>query len=395
MITVGNKEAKTKSISVRPSFVFTFTLEKKLIPMEGKLDDSSFNQGRLNELYNAELHVLGEKFIKADRLKRRPLSKIVLSTLDKNNLNQYSAEVYLVIHREGGEIIEVWVDLPEQGFDPEGMLNLLKPDTEGSLVKDIRRSLPYLDDEPPLFTFIGIFGLGIGIDDFIGQQGVDIVNLLYLNSSPVPFKASFVESEISRNFCIREGGASYMSGFSALNLMFMSTEGGVIDYTQLQGRCALPFIITIELLLLEREILRKYYKKLSTGSLSINRLIGLKQEILNGLEEYYGIIAKATQFSEPLIEFGQKILGINDLYDSVIDRLDAVIFDITTNYSKNSNTLSFWLTVLFGSLDTGILTESIVSIYYTHSLPDIIAWTAFVTALTSLMIFILLYRKIK
>ncbi|MGC8558797.1 MAG: hypothetical protein ACP5NC_07415 [Nitrososphaeria archaeon] len=146
-----------------------------------------------------------------------------------------------------------------------------------------------------------------------------------------------------------------MSGFTTLNIMFMNTNENDSDYTQLQGRCAL-FIITIEILLLEREILRKYYRKLVTGSLSINGLIGLKQEILNGLEEYYGIIAKATQFSEPLMEFGQRILGINGLYDSVIDRLDVVIFDITTNYSRNSNTLSFWLTVLFGSLDTGLLT---------------------------------------
>lgn len=164
---------------------------------------------------------------------------------------------------------------------------------------------------------------------------------------------------------------------------------------KLQGKCSLPFIITIELLLLEREILKKYYKRLSNGSLSISRLVGLKQEILDGLEEYYGIIAKATQFSEPLMEFGQRILGINDLYDSVIDRLDAVIFDITTNYSRNPNTLSFWLTVLFGSLDTGILTEGIASIYYPHNLPAIVAWTAFVTVMTSLIIFALLYNKIK
>ncbi|MDG7044467.1 MAG: hypothetical protein JRN19_04475 [Nitrososphaerota archaeon] len=95
------------------------------------------------------------------------------------------------------------------------------------------------------------------------------------------------------------------------------------------------------------------------------------------------------------MEFGQRIFGINDLYDSIIDRLDAVVFDITTNYSRNSNTLSFWLTVLFGSLDTGLLTESIVSIYYIHNLPTIIGWTALVTVLTSLTIYLLLYRKIR
>ncbi|MGC8506111.1 MAG: hypothetical protein ACP5NK_05320 [Thermoplasmata archaeon] len=119
----------------------------------------------------------------------------------------------------------------------------------------------------------------------------------------------------------------------------------------------------------------------------------LKQEILNGLEQYYGIIAKATRVSDPLMEFGQRILAINDLYYSVIDRLDAVIFDITANYYRNSNTLNFWLTVLFGSLDTGILTESVVSVYYFHNLPAIIAWTTFITVLTSMMIFALLCGK--
>lgn len=371
-----------------------FALHQKLTYVEeNDVTSLSFDQERLNELYNAELHVLGEGFIKADRLKRRPISKFMLAAPDSND--SYSAEIYLVTHREGVEIIEVWIEMPEQEFDPKRLLGLLKPDSEKGLVKEIQRSLAYLDDEQPLFTFIGIFESDINIDEFINLHSADIVNLLYLNSSLVPFKSSFVDSEIDRNFCIREGGASYMSGFTALNIMFMNTKENDSDYTQLQGRCALPFIITIEILLLEREILRKYYRKLVTGSLSINGLIGLKQEILNGLEEYYGIIAKATQFSEPLMEFGQRILGINDLYDSIIDRLDVVIFDITTNYSRNSNTLSFWLTVLFGSLDTGLLTKSIVSIYYSHNIPTIIAWTAFVTVLTSLIIFALLYRKIK
>ena len=120
-----------------------------------------------------------------------------------------------------------------------------------------------------------------------------------------------------------------------------------------------------------------------------------KIEILDGLEEYYGIIARATQFSEPLMEYGQQILGINDLYDSVIDRLDAVTFDITTNYERNTNVLTFWLTILFGSLDIGLLTESITSIYYVHNQLMILIWTAISTAVTSLGIYVLLYRRIK
>ncbi|MDG7046745.1 MAG: hypothetical protein JRN53_04045 [Nitrososphaerota archaeon] len=383
---------------VRPSLVFMFDLHQKLTYGKGSdAGSSSFNQERLNELNNVELHVLGEKYFKAERLKRRYISKFTLPEAGNDKAQAYSAEVYLVTHREDVEIIEVWIEMPEQEFDPKGLLGLLKPDSKSGVVKEIQRSLPYLDNEEPLFTFIGISGSDMDVDEFVNKHGADIVDLLYLNSSPVPFKDSFIDSEVNRNFCIRKGGASYMSGVAALNLMFMDTKEKASDddNTRLQGKCALPFIIIIELLLLEREILRKYYRKLATGSLSINGLIGLKQEILNGLEEYYGIIARATQFSEPLMEFGQRIFGTNDLYDSIIDRLDAVVFDITTNYSRNSNTLSFWLTVLFGSLDTGLLTESIVSIYYIHNLPTIIGWTAIVTVLTSLTIYLLLYRKIR
>lgn len=328
-------------------------------------------------------------------MKRHPISKFTISVPDDHKIIPYSAETYLVTHREGVELIEVWIEIPPEEFDSERLLDLLRPDSESGFVKEIHLSLPYLDDEPPLFTFIGILGSGLDVDKFIELYRQEIINILYLNSSPIPFKRSFIDSEIDRNFCIREGGASYMSGSAALNLMFMNDQEDRGGYTQLQGKCFLPFIIIIEILLLERKILRKYYEKLAKGSLSINGLIGLKQEILNGLEEYYGIIAKVTQFSEPLMEYGERIFGINDLYDSVIDRLDAVIFDITTNYSKNSNTLSFWLTVLFGSLDTGILIESIVFIYYVHNIPAIIAWTAMATALTSMIIFALLYRKIR
>jgi len=95
------------------------------------------------------------------------------------------------------------------------------------------------------------------------------------------------------------------------------------------------------------------------------------------------------------MEYGQQILGINDLYDSVIDRLDAVTFDITTNYERNTNVLTFWLTILFGSLDIGLLTESITSIYYVHNQLMILIWTAISTAVTSLGIYVLLYRRIK
>ncbi|MEM3262076.1 MAG: hypothetical protein QXW72_06845 [Conexivisphaerales archaeon] len=212
-------------IGIRLSFVFMFSINQKIITADiNDVDPSSFNMERLNELNDAELHVLGENFLKADRLKRHPVSKFELPITSQDEAKPYIAEVYLLTHKEGSEIIEVWIEAPEQEFNPYRLLDLLKPESQNGFVKCIHRSLSYLKDEPPLFTFIGIFGSGIDVDEFIDDHRVDIVNLLYLNSSPVPFKASFVDNEINRNFCIREGGASFMSGFSALNIMFVNTK---------------------------------------------------------------------------------------------------------------------------------------------------------------------------
>jgi len=370
-------------------------------PFESKTyvseEDKVYNQERLNELHNVELHVLGSDFLEAERLKRRPISKINIPFAKDGNLLQNSTEVYLVTHREGVQIIEVWMDLPEQEFDANRWVRWLKKDSEDYIVSTIQAALPYLQRSTHLFTFIGVLGKDEKVEEFIDEHSMDIINLIYLDSSLIPFKKSFIDDELSKNFCLREGGASYVSNSVALNIMFVNSGKNhpELDHTNLQGRCALPFIISIELLLLEKQILEKYYRRLTKGSLSINGLIGLKQEILNGLEEYYGIIARATQFSAPLMEYGQQILGIDDLYDSVVDRLDAVTFDITTNYGRNTNVLTFWLTILFGSLDTGLLTESIASIYYAHNLVMTVLWTALTTVVTSMGIYVLLYRRMK
>ncbi|MGC8636523.1 MAG: hypothetical protein ACP5T5_05820 [Thermoprotei archaeon] len=388
-------EGNAGALRVRPLFTFVFSPPKGFDHRKAESEPAGqVDQQRINELNNAELHVLGEAFVRSNRLTRKPLSSFSMGSSGKAEAT--SAEAYLVTHKGGAELIEVWVELPEQEFNSQKFLDLLKPDSEISIVKEIYRFLPYLGEESPLFTLIGISGQNADVDDFIENHKSELVKLLYLDPSPVPFKRSFVEGEINRNFCIREGGASFMSNSAALSIMFMSANRSAnFNYADLQSKCTLPFFIVLEILLLEKEILRKYYERLVRGSLSINGLIGLKQEILDGLEEYYGIIEKATQFSAPLMDFGENALGINDLYDSVIDRLDAVTFDITTNYARNSNVLSFWLTVLFGSLDTGLLVESVASIVYTHNLFGVAAWTALSTALTFLMIFLLLYRRIR
>ncbi|MGC8662119.1 MAG: hypothetical protein ACP5TZ_06435, partial [Nitrososphaeria archaeon] len=65
---MNKKKSKGNGIiHVHPSLVFMFTSDQKSIYIEENgANPLSFNQERLNELYNSELHVLGEGFIKAD-----------------------------------------------------------------------------------------------------------------------------------------------------------------------------------------------------------------------------------------------------------------------------------------------------------------------------------------
>jgi len=49
------------------------------------------------------------------------------------------------------------------------------------------------------------------------------------------------------------------------------------------------------------------------------------------------------------------LLGIGDLYEAVMDRLDAVSFALTTRYQKRMTLLQFWLTIVFGATEIGFI----------------------------------------
>lgn len=56
------------------------------------------------------------------------------------------------------------------------------------------------------------------------------------------------------------------------------------------------------------------------------------------------------------------------------NRLDAVTFDITTRYQRNNSVLAFWLTVLFGALETVFLVSSTASLLYVGDPVAVTVW---------------------
>jgi hypothetical protein len=152
----------------------------------------------------------------------------------------------------------------------------------------------------------------------------------------------------------------------------------------LPPRSAVPFIVTLELLLVERAVLLQLYEQLSSETPStIEGLLQLKQQVTDGLEEYYGATLAATRFGDAVTEDGEEMLGIVALYDALIDRLEAVSFALTTRYQQRMTQMQFWLTVVFGATEIGFIAASLATWHYRTELGAVLAWTVAATVVSA------------
>jgi hypothetical protein len=391
---------------VLPEFVLLFTfqaskdLNRIITSFQEKTKQLSENEKRkrLGALEEVELRLLGDKFLKAGRINRIAVGRLDFPIAKSAETEPTSADIYLVTHKTGAALLEVRINLPEQTFNPDLWIPWLRSDSINSIINQIRSRLLFPLDGSSYYCFISVYVAKKSVEDFLESHQADVIRLLYLDSSPMPFKDDFVVNELERDFCLRKDGASFMSYSVALHIMTRDTRVAAQKsiLSDAKEKCSLPFFVTVELLLLEKQVLRTYYDMLAASKLSsLSDLIGLKEKILNGLEEYYGVITRVNQFSGPLIDHGEKIFGINDIYDSVMDRLDAVTFDITTRYQRNTNVLTFWLTVLFGALESGFLASDVASSFYMNNPFMVILWTFFASAVTAGILSLILYNRIK
>jgi hypothetical protein len=128
---------------------------------------------------------------------------------------------------------------------------------------------------------------------------------------------------------------------------------------------------------------------------SVDELLALKQDVLDALEEYYGTITKATRFSDAVTIEGERLFGLGDLYEGVIDRLDTVSFAITTRYQKRMTLLQFWLTIVFGATEIGFIASGIATWYYRSDLLAVLGWTVGTSLVSGLVLILLLRGKIE
>lgn len=158
-------------------------------------------------------------------------------------------------------------------------------------------------------------------------------------------------------------------------------------------RDTLPLLVTPELLCLERCVLRGLLDRSQAGRVgTIDELVTLRRDIIDGLEEYYGTLARTHGYTAEATARGERLFGIDDLFESVVDRVEAPTFEITTRNQQTVNRIGFWLTILFGAIETGFVASGIATWYYADDLRAVLAWTVGVTALTALAIAALLRR---
>ena len=338
-------------------------------------------------LQGLQQRLLGEPYLKARRLERRAVGRLALPG-DARAPSQ--ADVYLVQHKSGAAVWEVWLNAPPQGLAVARWVSWFDMEAPDSLARRIwaclRQARPG-SDLPELALPLALLQFpDQTLDQVLSAHGSELVKLLHRDPSPEPFKASFVQDELAADFCRRDQGLSLLSRNGAIDAHAgprAHSSAGSDEVPQ----SSLPLLVTLELLCLERAVLRSFLDRFARGLYgTVTDLVELRRAIFDGLEEYYGTLARTTGYTAEATQLGESLFGINDLFDSVVDRLGALTFEITTRNQQEVNRWGFWLTTSFGAIETGFVAASIATWHYADDLFAVLAWTVGVTLTTALLI---------
>jgi hypothetical protein len=359
-------------------------------------------QARMEQFDEAEVALLGVEYRESRRMTRLPFGRVRFPPPEGERGPDH-ADVFLVTHTTGAALWECWIPAPDRPLDPALYVSWLRSDIDGSPAAMLRERLAAVGQRTASsaeteggFPFT-ILRRPIGepsLDSLVAEQGADLVRLLYLDRSMLAFKSSVVEEELRRDFCLREGGISLLSQRGALDLRtgegLAISPGGLV----LAPRSALPLLISIELLLIERAVLQLFHARLSQTDApeSLPRLLELKAEVLDGLEEYRGTVAESNRFSGEVTAYGERLLGLDILHRALAERLESVTFEITTRYQQTMNVLQFSLLVVFGALTASSVAAVVAAGRYGQDSLPIVAW-AVGTGLVAASAVILLLRR--
>jgi len=348
----------------------------------------------------AEAHVLGAGFLAAARLRQHEVGRIDLAGPQGEPDH---ADVTLITHVAGVALWEVWLPAPLQAFDPLRWIGWLDIDAPDSVAARIWALLA-----PQAVQVSGTAGFGqylpvcalrlpeADLDPLLEDEAGALVRLLWRDRQDRALKPSVVADELARNTCARVGGLSLIGRRSALDLHDRHDETAAeAAALGLAPRSLLPFLITVEMLCIERAVLQGLHDRLTRSApTTVDGLLALRADVATGLEEYYGTTLAGTRFGDEVSLAGEEVLGITNLFDAVINRLDMVSFTLTTHAEQRMTLLQFWLTVVFGATEIGFIASSIATWYYDSGLATVLAWTVGATVVSAIALIAALRNRL-
>lgn len=352
-----------------------------------------------NGIEGQQQRLLGELYLQARRLSRRSIGRLALSG---GASEPPFADIHLVEHKSGAAVWEVWLAAPPQAFDPVRWTGWLDMESAGSIALQVWERLAPTHagpaKAPELMLPLVVLRYRDGdLDELVERHADDLVKLLHRDTSPERFKARFVQDELAGDFCRRARGLSLLARNAAIDVHAQPEASANTESDNVPlPRNTLPLLVTLELLCLERAVLRSFLNRFARGVYgTIDDLVQLRRDIFDGLEEYYGTLAKTHGYTAEATARGEVLFGIDDLFDSVVERIEAVTFEITTRSQRTVSQLGFWLTTSFGAIETGFVAASIATWYYADNLGAVLGWTIGVTLVTALAIAALLRSRLK
>jgi len=385
---------------VWPAFVLLFTVTpdaaagRTTPPVGLQPIPDEVSQSYRSRLESLQQRLLGEPYLQARRLRRTSVGRL---TLPGREGEPTHADIHLVVHKSGAAVWEVWLAAPPQPINVARWLGWLDMEAGDSLARLIWNTLaPASDGKPgtPEMTFpLAVLRYRDGtLEELLALHAHDLVKLLHRDAAGERFKTSFVNDELAADFCRREQGLSLIARNAAIDVHAQDKDTD----EALLPRNTLPLLVTLELLCLERAVLRSFLDRFAQGVYgTLDDLVQLRRDIFDGLEEYYGTLAKTHGYTAEATALGEDLFGIDDLFESVVDRLGALTFEITTRNQQTVSWLGFWLTTSFGAIETGFVAASIATWHYTDDLFAVLGWTIGVTLATALVISSLLRWKMK
>lgn len=297
----------------------------------------------VKSLAEFEARFLGPEYVKVGRICRMPVGRLIS---DQGGGTPSHADVHLLAHMSGIALLAVWLTAPEQDFDATRWIEWLNPESESSIsarlwavLQPLDRALGGSGDYAIFFPLCTLRAPDTPLDELVDAPGIDLVRLLYLDRSTRRLKPEVIAEKLERGYCAREGGLTQLARRRGLDL-----HGAEDVYEEISSdrppKSALPFLITVEQLLIECTMLKRLHGRLSPSlPCAIHRL-----------------------------------RGIVNLHETVMNRLEAASFAITTRYRQCMTLLQFWLTIVFGATEIGFIASGIATWHYRAELGGV-GWT--------------------